>query len=86
VTSLPFLNASFAALFSSYTFSYLGNSIEVMREWLRVLKPGGNAYFIFHAPQSAYLNTAREMLSADMTRDFFELMQRYEGGGLYRLI
>ncbi|MDC3196812.1 class I SAM-dependent methyltransferase [Gammaproteobacteria bacterium] len=86
VTSLPFLNASFAALFSSYTFSYLGNSIEVMREWLRVLKPGGNAYFIFHAPQSAYLNTAREMLSADMTRDFFELMQRYEGGdftGLY---
>lgn len=86
VTSLPFRNASFAALFSSYTFSYLGNSNEVMREWLRVLKPGGNAYFIFHAPQSAYLNTAREMLSADMAKDFLRLNRRYPGRdftGLY---
>jgi len=79
VSSLPFRSASFPALFSSYTFSYLGNSNEVMREWLRVLKPGGNAYFIFHAPHSAYLNTAREMLCADMAKDFFKLLPNFPG-------
>lgn len=81
VANLPFRSASFDALFSSYTLSYLGNSSAVMSEWLRVLKPGGDAYFIFHAPQSAYLNTASEMLSADMAKDFFQLLPSYSGQG-----
>lgn len=85
VASLPFHNASFDALFSSYTFSYLGNSKEVMREWLRVLRPGGDAYFVFHTPHSAYLNTAREMLSEDMAKDFFQLIPNYGGQGFIGL-
>lgn len=86
VTSLPFRNDSYDALFSSYTFSYLDNRKAVMGEWLRVLKPGGSAYLVFHAPHSAYLNTAREMLSADMAIDFFKLIAQYPGRdytGLY---
>jgi len=86
ITDLPFHDFSYDALFSSFAFSYLGNSTEVMGEWLRVLKPGGHAYFAFHAPHSAYLNTAREMLSANMAKDFFQLLQHFPGRdftGLY---
>lgn len=87
ISCLPFRDASYDALFSSYTFSYLGNSERVMREWLRVLRPGGGAYFVFHAPNSAYLQTAREMTSANMGRDFLRLIKQYPGpdyNGLYR--
>ena len=81
ITSLPFRHNSYDVLFSSYAFSYLGNRKEVMSEWLRVLKPGGSAYFIFHAPHSAYLHTAKEMLSADMAKDFFQLIRSFSGHG-----
>ena len=58
-----------------------------MREWLRVLRPGCGAYFVFHAPNSVYLQTAREMISANMGRDFLSLIKQYPGtdyNGLYR--
>ena len=87
ISSLPFRDSSYDALFSSYTFSYLGNSERVMREWLRVLRPGGGAYFVFHAPNSAYLQTAREMTSANMGRDFLNLIKQYPNSdynGLYQ--
>ena len=87
ISSLPFRDGSYDAVFSSYTFSYLGNDEQVMREWLRVLRPGGSAYFVFHAPHSAYLKTAREMISANMGRDFLKLIRHYPGedySGLYR--
>lgn len=86
VASLPLRNHSYDALFSSFTFSYLGNSEEVMKEWLRVLRPGGDAYFIFHAPHSAYLTTAKKMLSAGVSQDFFKLLPHFPGPsftGLY---
>ncbi|MEX0827315.1 MAG: class I SAM-dependent methyltransferase, partial [Haliea sp.] len=81
VASLPLRDHSYDVLFSSFTFSYLGNSKEVMSEWLRVLRPGGEAYFIFHAPHSAYLTTAREMLAAQMATDFFKLLPGFPGQG-----
>ena len=85
VTSLPFLDNSFDALFSSFTFSYLGSDQQVMQEWLRVLKPGGDAFFVFHAPHSAYLNTARTVLAENMAKDFFRLSSEYPGNGFVGL-
>lgn len=81
VASLPLRDHSYDALFSSYTFSYMGNSKEVMKEWLRVLRPGGDAWFIFHAPHSAYLTTSKEMLAAEMSQDFFKLLPHFPGPG-----
>ncbi len=81
VASLPFQDQSYGALFSSFAFSYLGNSKEVMKEWLRVLVPGGNAYFVFHAPHSNYLTTARQMLSENIAKDFLKLLQGFPGKG-----
>ena len=52
-------------------------TVRGLCEWLRVLRPGG--YFVFHAPNSAYLQTAREMTSANMGRDFLRLIKQYPG-------
>lgn len=81
VAGLPLRDHSFDAIFSSYTFSYLGCKREVMGEWLRVLRPGGHACFIFHAPHSAYLTTAREVLATNIAKDFFELFVDFPGDG-----
>jgi len=81
VAKLPLLSNSYDVLFSSFTFSYLGNRKEVMLEWMRVLKPGGDAYFVFHAPHSTYLNTAREMVHTNIAQDFLQLVENFPGTG-----
>lgn len=45
---IPFTDSSFDFILSEHTLEHIGNVIRALREWLRVLKPGG--YLILFLP------------------------------------
>lgn len=39
---IPFADASFDFLLSEHTLEHIGNALRALKEWIRVLKPGGH--------------------------------------------
>jgi len=68
VRLLPFDNESFDLVFSSHVLEHLGRSEweEVLKEWLRILKPGGEVFLVLPNIEWAIKNFKSDVVSNDV--------------------
>ena len=89
IERLPFRNDSVDVIISRHSFEHVLDSVEVLLEWRRCLKPGGLVIFVL--PDFEFLDTMHPILSSNVhlhaftRKSFFNLVNRIENFNIEKL-